>query len=422
LNAPDATSTTATSTAPLVNKMTEATDIASEVPGTSDMSKLFTMVGELTEQVKQCVGVTNKLAPVVQIIEKLEKKVSHDIAELNGRVLIVEQDCKNNMNELNRVSKQIKPVLSTYETLQASVRSNAENVQQLRSEFEARNDATFFFDPATIHDEAQKILDAGLSQYDEKIDDLIEKSNQLTPSNITKIRELITGNTPNITPLINKLNTFEERLCEIQTNLKSKTTAPPSVPKNDDVVVKIKRLTFNQEVIVIGDSNTKKIDMSKIGQGTSRKRFTQYTIPEATDFIETTEVEKEPKKVMIHVGTNDIVIANGNSDTVISDFRVLIEALKKKFPRSRIIISSVFGRKDPNDKLTDPIKNINNILEEICEVTPRFTYLNNGNITHQNMDDGKHVDARGLHIFLSNIRYILFDEPPPMRTRYVGYT
>jgi hypothetical protein len=400
------------------------------------MAKLFEMVGELTEQVKQCVGITNQLSPTVQLVEKLEKKINEDVTKLNNRMLIVEHENKNNKTELKKLVAQLKPISSTYDSVQEAIRKNEERAEKLQNELKERMEATLIFDPSTIHEEAQKILDAGLTKYDEQLTNQLAvmeagmsaKQRPLITSAI--VRDLIAEGTPNITPLIEKISKIENelevrrnvnpviKLEERITKLEQATTPPPKTPDNPpENTIQIKRPVFNHDVIIIGDSNTTNIDMGKLGKNTKRRRFTKYTINDAMNFIDTTEVINAPKKVMLHVGTNDIVTANGDTDVVIAEMKELIRSATTKFPTSRIILSSIFNRKDPNDKLNTSIKSINDSLEHICDATPLLTFLNNGNISHKEMTDGKHVDPRGFHIFVSNIRYILFGEPPPMKTR-----
>ena len=158
-------------------------------------------------------------------------------------------------------------------------------------------------------------------------------------------------------------------------------------------------------MIFIGDSNTMQIDMKRCGNIT-RKRFTCFTVPQALKFVETANVVSQPKKVLFHLGTNDIV--EQSAEDLRKEFDKLIKLSRQRFPEARIYISSIFCRMDKNDKLNQPISRINNYLEEFCDKTARMTFIDNGNITHENMRDPKHLNPTGRHFFIMNINLIVF--------------
>ena len=166
--------------------------------------------------------------------------------------------------------------------------------------------------------------------------------------------------------------------------------------------------TLEHEVVIIGDSNTTNIDMSTMGNGVKRKRFTCYTIPQATEFLNTATIKKQPKKVLFHLGTNDIV--DTDQDTLKKDFHELSVLARSKFPQARIYFSSIFCRKNRTDTLNGPIREMNNYLEDFCDTTARFTLMNNNNISHRDMRDAKHVNQAGFETFEWNIRTAVFGE------------
>ena len=90
----------------------------------------------------------------------------------------------------------------------------------------------------------------------------------------------------------------------------------------------------------------------------------------------------------------------------------MFDETRRRFPEARVFVSSIFNRKSKTDKLNNPIKKMNSILENICDTTPRMTLLDNSNIGHDNMYDPKHIDDVGLDIFLWNIRHTILGEVP----------
>ena len=167
--------------------------------------------------------------------------------------------------------------------------------------------------------------------------------------------------------------------------------------------------TLEHDVVLIGDSNTKNIDMDLIGRGTSRKRFTCYTIPEAKQFLNTANIIRQPKKVVLHLGTNDVKVGP-SIDHLRDEYNELIVLARSKFPDARIYVSSVFCRMRKDDKLNDLINMLNDFLEEYCDRTPMFTLVNNSNIHHRDMRDPLHVNATGFYTFLCNLRVTVFGE------------
>ena len=153
--------------------------------------------------------------------------------------------------------------------------------------------------------------------------------------------------------------------------------------------------------------------MKKLGHGLSRKRYTCYTIPQAMTFLNTATIKKQPKQVLLHLGTNDVV--NSQVDQLKKDYKELITLARKSFPEARIYISSVFVRMKKNDPLNKTIQNINSHLEDFCDRTQRYTFISNRNILHQDMRDPKHVNPTGFYMFVCNIRRTMFNDILPQR-------
>ena len=149
--------------------------------------------------------------------------------------------------------------------------------------------------------------------------------------------------------------------------------------------------------------------MGKIGRGTTRKRFTCYTIPQAIHFINTANIVVPPKKVVLHMGTNDVKVGP-EIDQLRAEYDRLIELARNKFPAARIYISSVFCRMKKDDKLNELINSVNTYLAEYCDRTALFTLVDNSNISHKDMKDPLHVNPTGFHTFLCNLRVTVFGE------------
>ena len=97
----------------------------------------------------------------------------------------------------------------------------------------------------------------------------------------------------------------------------------------------------------------------------------------------------------------------------------ILDELKSKFPDARIYVSSIFTRKTKETELNKIIKEVNTTLENHIDITEQVTYIDNQHIVTSHLCDDKHIDTKGLFIFLCNIRFNLFGDVqrPQRRTR-----
>ena len=122
----------------------------------------------------------------------------------------------------------------------------------------------------------------------------------------------------------------------------------------------------------------------------------------------TANIKKQPRKVLLHLGTNDIV--KESVENLKKEYKQLTTLARSKFPEARIYLSSIFCRKNRNDPLNESIKTMNRFIEDFCDTAPRFTFVDNGNISHKDMRDPKHVNDTGFDTFVWNIRTAVFGE------------
>ena len=77
---------------------------------------------------------------------------------------------------------------------------------------------------------------------------------------------------------------------------------------------------------------------------------------------ETLQLDKEPKNIIIHVGTNDL--NNGISPPkVIEIMNSLTSSIKHKFPNSKVILSSVLSRQN-NLSFNSQMNSYNDLLQQ----------------------------------------------------------
>ena len=390
----------------------------SMIMNAKDVSSLFEMIGDLTEKIK---GITSKtdLIPNIQSevnsmqaqMKSLKQDLGSQVADLSGRVLVNEGDITYLRTELQSnkqyVTDHVKPVISQLVKggLTAKITANESAIADLKTRWEETSLATNSLD---------KTMGYGLSEED--TESIARYLHTLTEDDAAPTKRLISKAEKDIEQLktadnkaTEKLRQLEEKIHQLQNQ--KKTTNSTNL-KNDNQSRKksldVTKHTLDTEVVIIGDSNTTRIDMPSIGKGTTRRRFTCFTIPQAKKFIETATIDKKPAKVLLHVGTNDVV--NSDIEELKKGFDDLIDTARRRFPESRVLLSSIFVRKDKKDKLNKTIVSLNNYLDDFCDRTPKMSFMDNNNVEHHHMEDPKHVNPTGLHKFICNIRHAVFGE------------
>ena len=150
-----------------------------------------------------------------------------------------------------------------------------------------------------------------------------------------------------------------------------------------------------------------------MAHGQCRIKYKCYTIPQALQFLNTATILKQPKKVLLHLGTNDVV--RGREEDLKRSYDELFTRARDCFPEARIYISSIFVRMKKQDPLNKLIAKMNLYLETFCDRTAYYTFISNRNITYRDMKDPKHVNPGGFYTFVCNFRRIMFDEVLPQR-------
>ena len=109
-------------------------------------------------------------------------------------------------------------------------------------------------------------------------------------------------------------------------------------------------------------------------------------------------VRKQPDEIILHGGTNDIT---KNVDTI-ANTEKLIQLVKKKSPKTKLVISKIIIRKDRAD-LDKRIQEVNERLEKVCEVN-QIGMINNSNLSDSHLSKSKlHLSRYGSYVFANNI-------------------
>ena len=400
---------------------------------TSEMNTLFEMIGDLTERTKGLTAQMDMLPTIQSEVRSLSAQISTfredvatQVADLTAKVLINEEDIKtlkqNYKNDHQYIITHVKPVIKMLEKedlinnisneFLCKIKTNEMAIEELRQTADLDKTVNF-----NLSDEDMMTIAKHVVTSEGEDSPIVQLQRSVVKINrdiaaLMKAKDDTAKSLKTIRDHVESTNRPENNNNNMPSN-----SRPANNNDNNNKNAPSEHQTLKHDVIIIGDSNTKRIDMAKIGRATSRKRFTCYTIPQAVHFINTANVQQQPKKVVLHLGTNDIA-SNSDTEKLRADFDGLIALARSKFPDARIYISSIFCRMDRNDKLNEPIQVTNNHLSDFCDRTAQFSYIDNSNIHHNDMKDPKHVNPSGFHAFICNLRIAVFGEkcnPPRKR-------
>ena len=185
----------------------------------------------------------------------------------------------------------------------------------------------------------------------------------------------------------------------------------------------IAKYVFDHDNIIIGDSNLAKIQENRLHPSQTVGKFFAPTVVKAISQIKDAEIRKIPRKILIHLATNDI--ENDSCDTIMANFEELAKLLREKCPSSKIFVSSILARKEA--EFTDKINHTNFQLEDMVDKHNKFVYMSNENIYDLRVHlgrDNKHLSPKGLHLLINNVKFALFSIPPtarPANNRYSNF-
>ena len=131
------------------------------------------------------------------------------------------------------------------------------------------------------------------------------------------------------------------------------------------------------------------------------------------------EIDKEsaghPQLIIIHTGTNDLTTTTPIDD-FISDISVLITQASTKFPKSKIVYSTLLPR---TDIPLHTLSKINTNLIDSCSKLPNVHLVNHENIFSKGTEvlhDRKHLKKRHLGLFAANLKAAIRGRGKPPRT------
>lgn len=117
-------------------------------------------------------------------------------------------------------------------------------------------------------------------------------------------------------------------------------------------------------------------------------------------------LNKEPKEVIVHVGTNDT--RHRNSSEIIQELAELHHQITQRCPKTTIVISELTCREDHAD-LKRKVTEVNSLLRTYCKEN-KIGLISHRNIDSTSLNGSKlHLNQFGTSKFAKNIISYLRD-------------
>ncbi|CAF0943562.1 unnamed protein product [Adineta steineri] len=168
-------------------------------------------------------------------------------------------------------------------------------------------------------------------------------------------------------------------------------------------------LTF--ENILIGDSALKYLDPARfdIERKTYIKTMRGKRVAQALEFVQTTRFIGT-KKIMFHIGANDLNRDKLSEQEVSEQIKELIVTIKTVSPQSEVYISLIFPRQS-NDDSRIKTEKLNSLLQAMASPELKVFIISHANISHDIrgcFEDSTHLSkAKGTILFEENIKKIM---------------
>ena len=165
-------------------------------------------------------------------------------------------------------------------------------------------------------------------------------------------------------------------------------------------------------MLVIHNSHLKNLNENILNFNTPTQKLLAYTIKQAEDMIKQATFVSQPKKILLHLGTNDC--DRLSAKIVIEKLAGLIDVLRSLCPNAQIYVNSIPQRRDKMstvDEVNDLLINFERDLG--CKV------IDNSNIQRSMLIDPKHFNKTVFFLLLANIRFGMFDKRSQLLDTFV---
>ena len=280
------------------------------------------------------------------------------LANLNQDLLIVQEDS-------TKLGKRIE---SVNEQLNSKVKESVSNMEEFLNK---RIDETLkdsHFITTNQFDLFKRDTDAKHTQITSSFQELLERNDskmQELSDNLSKVVTELSIPTPKQT--FAELPKPQQNLLPHNIDITNARPTNQSRPQRGLPPIAHPNASNYYDNLTLGNSIVKRISCKLFikGQSTLKIALSEKGTSDIHHFVnEALQLDKEPKNIFIHVGTNDL--NNGISPPkVIEMMNSLTSSIKHKFPNSKVILSSVLSRQN-NLSVNSQMNSYNDLLQQFC--------------------------------------------------------
>jgi len=168
--------------------------------------------------------------------------------------------------------------------------------------------------------------------------------------------------------------------------------------------------TSTNTTVIIGDSMIKRAQgwkiARKVGHRVVVKAFPGATTSDMEHYLKPA-LAKDPQRVILHVGANDLKTNLRPNHNQIADSIVNLARMTESESRAEVIISEVITRSDKTPE--DHIRTVNKLLSRCCNQNG-WQLLRHNNISKDHLNDGGlHLNDQGVSVLVTNLTRLLSD-------------
>ena len=349
--------------------------------------------------------VLEKMPVITEVIKRVDE-VERKLALANGELLIQNEaiaKLQSKNDELNKKLREQKTAASKYEK---DFRKLCEVVEETKSEITKVSSAS-----------CQPDFEQRISSFEEKVaarvDGFIESAENrikeaIRPISPSAQRSPIPTQCPQHVPdtVIPGHSVTAQPTTSTEAHRPRPGDRTPAANSNP---------SFDSDVILFMDSNGKYIDERILANGVKVQKVTAYTIPQAIDVLKSCNFEKQPEKILFHLGTNDLDYAP--PDEIASKMNDLLHLARSRCPRTKFYVSAILPRLSKKTAdIEERVEFTNTAYGTLTGSMPGcFLIDHHINIQVNMLSDDRHLNKIGFYTMLANIRFFMFNILPRSR-------
>ena len=349
----------------------------------------------LKEMQKEVLDKLPALAEVIKRVDEVERK----LALANGELLIQNEAIAKLQAKNDDLTKRLRDQKAEISKTEKDYRKISEDVANNRSEIATVKSASSHPDLLGRISSFEAKMTARMDGFVNSIDNRIKES-------------VLSASSPAAT---SRSHAELQSVTHDRHSVKKPSPAPPVAQQPQHPAGNASKAIFNSEVILFIDSNGKHIDERILANGTSTQKCMVYTIPQAIEVLQSCVFEKQPKKILFHLGTNDLDQAT--PDQIADKMNNLLQLTRSRCPQTKIYVSAVMPRRSSRvadiEALVDQTNAAYGTL--IGSMPGCFLIDHTINISIEMVSDDKHLDKLGFYTMLANFRFFMFNILPRSR-------